>query len=224
MLSGSPGDEVVEPDDLVPVRAGSGRERCEPRNPAPPVIEHSHRPVSAADRAIREAELLHLARIVEIAAVEDDRTRQRALDAREVRVPELVPLGDDDERVGALERVVVRRRVGRSGRPRRRRASCMRHRIVRDDGRAALEQLVDQRERRRLAHVVGLRLEREPPDRDACARAASSPNALLELLEQHVLLPLVRLLDRVAARDIARRARCAVRSSACTSFGKHEPP
>ena len=32
------GDEVVEPDDLVSVARESGRQRCEPRKPAAPVM------------------------------------------------------------------------------------------------------------------------------------------------------------------------------------------
>ena len=42
-----------------------------------------------------------------------------------------------------------------------------RRRIVGADRGALVEQHVDQRERRRLAHVVGVGLEREAPDRDA---------------------------------------------------------
>ena len=52
----------------------------------------------------------HLLRVVDVAAVEDDRLPHQLLHAREVGLAELVPLGDDRQRVGALQRVVARAR------------------------------------------------------------------------------------------------------------------
>ena len=56
---------------------------------------------------VGEAELAHLVRLVDVAAVEDHRLLHQRLHALEVRPAELVPLGDEQQRVGALERVVV---------------------------------------------------------------------------------------------------------------------
>ena len=45
---------------------------------------------------------------VEIASVDDDRPPQRLLDADEIRMSVLVPVGDDDQRIGAVERLIAR--------------------------------------------------------------------------------------------------------------------
>src|ERR1051326_2383893 len=70
-------------------------QRCEPMNPAPPLIRT--RATAAfqssrlgtdgcpTDRDVREAVLPHDVRLVEVAAVEDDRPAKHALHAREVR-------------------------------------------------------------------------------------------------------------------------------------------
>ena len=47
---------------------------------------------------------------------------------------------------------------------------------------------------------------------------------VLSFVEQHVLLAVVRLLDRVQHGHLRAAFSCDVRSSAFTSFGKHEPP
>ena len=52
-------------------------------------------------------------------------------------------------------------------------ATCHGFRIVGVDARPGGEQPLNQRHCRRLAHVVGLRLERQPPDRDALALEAT---------------------------------------------------
>src|SRR5258708_29219131 len=51
---------------------------------------------------IAEARAGHMRRIVEIAAVEYHGSAQGGLDVVEVRTAELLPLGDDGQRVGAL--------------------------------------------------------------------------------------------------------------------------
>src|SRR5882724_9681210 len=58
------------------------------------------------------------------------------------------------------------------------------------------EQLFDQHECGTLAHIVGLGLEREPPDGDRGA-VQPVPQLTRQLFKQHALLPLVRRLDRV---------------------------
>src|SRR5437764_6198221 len=93
-------------------------QRCEPMKPAPPVMRmraiSGGRPDSlggahrrAPDREVGEAVLAHDLGLVEVAAVEDDRAAEEPLHAREVRPAELVPLGHDEERVGADEGLVV---------------------------------------------------------------------------------------------------------------------
>ena len=101
---------------------------------------------------------------------------ERAFDAREVRMAVLVPVGDDDERIGALERVVVRRRdVTRS--PSRRCASCIATGSCATTVAPASSSssISVSAGASRMSSV--LRLEREPPDGDA--RAA-------ELVADHV--------------------------------------
>ena len=88
---------------------------------------------------------------------------------REVRLAELVPLGDDEQRVGALQRVVGVLGVVDLAALKIRCATVARFGIERAHLGAALEQALDDRNRRRLAHVVGARLEREPPHGDRLA-------------------------------------------------------
>src|SRR5579885_2779546 len=75
--------------------ASSASHRCEPMKPAPP--ETTARgfalPLPAADTSVDEAELAHRGRHVNVAAVDQDRAAHRSLDAREVELAELVPLG-----------------------------------------------------------------------------------------------------------------------------------
>src|ERR1051325_7825988 len=89
---------------------------CEPTWPAPPVtrmvrsVTRCSPDHLSANRVIREAQLRHAVERVEVAAVDDDRATQRPLDATEVWMSVLVPIGDDRERVGVGQRVVARRR------------------------------------------------------------------------------------------------------------------
>src|SRR5207248_11068329 len=53
-----------------------------------------------ADRAVLEAGRGHGLRVVEVAAVDEDRAAHRPAQARQVELLELVPLGDQDEGVG----------------------------------------------------------------------------------------------------------------------------
>ena len=45
---------------------------------------------------------------VQIATIDDDRSAQRLLDAAEIGMPILVPVGDDGECVGIGQRVIAR--------------------------------------------------------------------------------------------------------------------
>ena len=71
----------------------------------------------------------------------------RGPDAREVREAVRVPVGDDHEGVGTVERLVVAGRV-RDARTEATLRLVHGGRVVRDDRRARLEQRVDERERR----------------------------------------------------------------------------
>src|SRR6185503_1612850 len=68
-----------------------------------------------------------------------------------------------------------------------------RHRIMRGDRGSSAEQILDQGERWRLTHVVGVGLERQSPDRNPTP-AQLRPDRLLKLLEESVLLVVVHRL------------------------------
>src|SRR5689334_23949910 len=76
--------------------------RVPDRNASPPLASLER--LSTPDRVVLEPLLLHRRRVVEIAAVEDHRGLERLLQIVEVRAAELLPLRDDDERIGAIER------------------------------------------------------------------------------------------------------------------------
>src|SRR5690242_3924250 len=63
-------------------------------------------------RVILQALRAQRRRVVEVAAVEHGGRLQRLLDRREVRAAELLPFGDDGERVGAFERLAGIRQDG----------------------------------------------------------------------------------------------------------------
>src|SRR5262245_56407448 len=82
-----------------------------PMYPAPPVTRTTGRS-AAANGVVREPALLHLVGCEEVAAIEDHRRPHQRTHPLEIRPAEFVPLGHDGEAVGALERIVVARRVG----------------------------------------------------------------------------------------------------------------
>src|SRR5438105_14677276 len=84
--------------------ASNASHRCEPMKPAPP--ETTALGLFAANAAIREAQALHQNRVVDVATVDDHRTAHQLLDARHVQLPELVPLGDPDERVSPFRPLI----------------------------------------------------------------------------------------------------------------------
>ncbi len=132
-----------------------------------------------ADRVILDAEFEQRVRLVQIAAVENQRRFQDLLQRVEVRALEDLPFGEDHQRVGAVGgfHLVVHERQPRV---------LLRHvlqierehalrfvdgdRVVRLHRRAAPQQFRDQRTARRFAHVVGIRLEREAPHAERAVR------------------------------------------------------
>src|SRR5690606_18244152 len=63
--------------------------------------------VAATDARVFESKARHLARIVLVAAVEDDRLPHHVLHRGEVRMPERLPLRQQDQRVRAAAGVVL---------------------------------------------------------------------------------------------------------------------
>src|SRR5688500_4805202 len=98
MLSAAPVSRLSMQMTSLP-SARNFSQRCDPMKPAPPVMRmrairasgggHAHR--RAADWEVGEAVLAHDLRLVEVAAVEDDRPLHQLAHAREVGPPELVP-------------------------------------------------------------------------------------------------------------------------------------
>src|SRR5207247_10394396 len=85
-------------------RFSSASQRCDPMNPAPP--ETTARgllppALLAANAAVREAQAAHRGRDVDVAPVDHDRGAHRGLEAREVELAELVPLGHHPDCAGA---------------------------------------------------------------------------------------------------------------------------
>jgi hypothetical protein len=71
-----------------------------------------------------------------------------------------------------------------------------RDRVVDCQPRAVRRQRIDDDTRRRFAHVVGIGLERETPDRERQAgQVVAEPRD--DLVDEHALLRVVDLLDRV---------------------------
>src|SRR5690606_36077916 len=60
------------------------------------------------DAGVIEPELAHAARVEQVAAIEDDRLAQQPANAVEVRLAVLLPLGDDDECIGIVQRIIIR--------------------------------------------------------------------------------------------------------------------
>src|SRR5262245_4733388 len=113
MLSGDPVRKLsMQMTSLPSCRNRS--QRCEPMNPAPPVMSTRVIVTSArcadrraADRQVREAMLAHDYWIVQVAPVEDDGTAHELFHTREIGTPELRPLGDDEQRGGVGKCIVV---------------------------------------------------------------------------------------------------------------------
>src|SRR5689334_3296799 len=176
MLSGEPVRRLSMQMTSSP-SARKRSQRCDPMKPAPPVMRMRAIdvvPVSArgrggaADRQVGEAVLAHDLGLVEVPAVEDDGPPEEPLHAREVGTAELVPLRDDEQGVGVLERLVVGPVVRHAVAEVRARLG-ERLRVVDRELRAAREEALDDGDGRGLAHVVGAGLEGEAPDREAPA-------------------------------------------------------
>ena len=163
-----------------------------PRPPTPAPSRKRH--ARPADREVGKAELAHRVRLLEIPAVENDRLLEKTLHAVEVRPAKLVPLGHDQQRIGAVDRLVVLAMVAD---PVAEHLAGDFHRlgVVRLDLTTRRQEVFDQADRRRLAHVVGARLEGQTPQTERAALERPVVE-LLHLVEQPALLPVVHVVDR----------------------------
>ena len=126
-------------------------------------------------------------RIEQIAAVDDQRACHCTPHFLGGEPAELFPLGDDDRGVGTSNRVedgLALRRTAQA-------LTCVRDRIPGPNDRALGKQTRRDHEAWSIPQVVGIRLEREPEDRDRLA--AQLAEMLLELRDQAALLQLVHL-------------------------------
>src|SRR5947209_19057976 len=124
---------------------------------------------------VAQPHLLGLSPVVDVAQVNENLAAHCRSDPVEVERAELVPLGDDDQRIGA-----IRRRIGVLGKLDTGEdllGLLARHGIERRDLGSALDQRLDNRNRRGIAHVIGVRLEREPEHADALATALAAESA-----------------------------------------------
>ena len=129
--------------------------------------------------------------VQEVAAVDDERIAHPLAERLPVELGELRPLGHEHRRVGALQRL-----LGRSGElnaGQQLGGGALGHGVVAAHRRALAVEPGRQDQARRLAHVVGVRLERQSEERDRLA--GERAEVLLELPDHPSLLELVDLDD-----------------------------
>ena len=165
----------------------------------------------ASNSAIFKAGFGEFLRVVDVTAIDDEGVLHGLLHHAEARHAELLPFGDEQQCVGIEQRfvhvvAVHDLRGGSSGIPcgllgfffRSHPALAFVHgdRVKYADGRSSLGQQIDQHQRSRFAHVVGLGLEGEAPHGDGLAlEVFRTTEALRELVEQHRLLVFVHFFD-----------------------------
>src|SRR3954451_20488485 len=173
----------------------SGRSRV----PSPPTRITAWMAASPlSDALVDQAGGAHGSRVERVTPIDQDGACHRLGDLGEVDLLELVPLGDEHDGIGVLHAAdrVVGELEGRHHPPR----LVLGDRVVRADVRARGLQARAQHERRRLAHVVRVRLEREAEQRDALADERAE--VLLELADDPALLELVDLDDGVEELEV----------------------
>src|SRR3954447_140128 len=150
------------------------------------------------DALVEQAGRAHGLRVERVAPVDEHRARHRVGDPGEVELLELVPLRHEHDGIGAAhasERVVGE--VEARHQPPR---LILGDRVVGAHVRARGLQPRAEHERGRLAHVVGVRLERQAEQRDALADERAE--VLLQLADHAPLLELVDLDDRVEQLEV----------------------
>ena len=165
----------------------------------------------APNSAVFESGFGEFLRVVDVATVDDERVLHRLLHHAEARHAEQLPFGDEQQGVG-IEQCFVHvvavhdLRGGSSGIPcgllgfffRSHPALAFVHgdRVKHADRRSSLGQQINEHQRSRFAHVVGLGLEGETPHGDGLAlEICFATEALREFVEQHRLLVFVHFFD-----------------------------
>ena len=118
---------------------------------------------SASNSVVLEAEGFYVFGRVDVSAVKNNGATKLLLNACPIRSTKLIPFRDDDERVGAVERVVLPRRVIDSvsqGLP----GVLQGLRVEDACGCPGVEQFSENGEGGRFPNVVGVWLERKPPN------------------------------------------------------------
>src|SRR6185437_7971501 len=123
--------------------------------------------VRAADAAVAEAGAVHLMAAVNVAQVDEERGAHGGPEAGEVDLAKGRPLGDEDDGVGVLRDVVGAAAEADDGQQGARRVHALG--VVGGDLGAAGPQVLDDAQRGRLAHVVGVGLKGEAENGDALA-------------------------------------------------------
>src|SRR4051812_15847874 len=150
------------------------------------------------DALVDQTRRAHGLRVQRVAAVDEHLAAHRVGDGAQVDALELVPLRDEHHGVGAADGAerVVGELEARHEPPR----LVLGDRVVRAHVRAGGLEPRAEHERGRLAHVVGVRLEREAEQRDVLADERAE--MLLELADDAALLELVDLDDGVEQLEV----------------------
>ena len=161
-------------------------------------------PTLAPDGAVLESGFGEFLRVVDVAAVDDERILHRLLHHAEARHAELLPFGDKQQCFG-IEQCFVHvvavndlacdgRGIGARGHTTF--AFVHGDRVIHAHDCAGLGQQINQHECSGFAHVVSLGLEGEAPHGDGLAlEICFATEALRELVEQHGLLVFVHFFD-----------------------------
>src|SRR5438552_4755392 len=131
-------------------------------NPAPP--ETTALGLLPANAAIGESQVLHRGWVVDVAAIYDHRTAHQLFDASQVELPKLVPLCDQYERVGTCRDLVGVLPILDVGQEHP--GSLHGGGVVSTQLGASREQNPRDVDARGVAHVIRVRLEREPKQAD----------------------------------------------------------
>src|SRR5512145_428422 len=79
--------------------------RWEPIKPAPPVTRYLA--IAASYGVVGKTQFAHIVRVVNVSAVEYHRLGQQVFHSFEVGAAKFVPLGQDEQRRGAMQRIIV---------------------------------------------------------------------------------------------------------------------
>ena len=143
----------------------------------------------------------HLLRLVKVASVNHDGEADNFLEACQVDLAKLLPVGQDQERVGVLGRVVNVLRIAKFLRWRHRRPGVFHGgRIIGRNQGASIDEFPDYFDGGRLANVIGIALERESKRRQPFA--AQGPQRRAHLVEEDLPLGFVDLAHLVQQLEV----------------------